>query len=46
MMLLALCCAAAGMCFHVAVSTCFCVLHLHAGDIFELAYLTLRTMEE
>jgi len=46
MMLLALRCVAAGMCCHVAVSTCFFVLHLHAGDIFELAYLILRRMEE
>jgi len=46
MKLLAFRCVAAGMCFHVAVSNCFCVLHLHAGDMFELAYLTLRTMEE
>jgi len=46
MMLLALHCVTAGMCFHIAVRPCFCVLHLHAGDIFELAYLTLRKMEE
>lgn len=44
-MLLTLCCVAAGMCFHVAVSTCFFELHLHAGDIFELAYLILRQLK-
>ena len=45
MILLTLCCVAAGMCFHVAVSTCICVLRLHAGGIFELAHLILRTTE-